>query len=58
MLIQELEDRFNTEKVSGYPRNRCDDLLEADPTKLPTEVCPPSSPGQSASPWSSSRGRD
>lgn len=41
MLIQELEERFNTEIVSGYPGNHCDDLLEADPTKLPTEVCPP-----------------
>jgi hypothetical protein len=41
MLIQELEERFNQELVSQYPGNHCDDLLEADPTKLPTEVCPP-----------------
>jgi hypothetical protein len=41
MLIQELEERFNGELVAQYPGNRCDDLLEADPTKLPTEVCPP-----------------
>ena len=41
MLIQEVEERFNSELISQYPGNRCDDLLEADPTKLPTEVCPP-----------------
>jgi hypothetical protein len=41
MVIQELEERFNTELVSQYPANHCDDILEADPTKLPTEVCPP-----------------
>jgi len=41
MYIQELEDRFNEELVSSYPGNRCDDILEADPDKVPTEVCPP-----------------
>ncbi len=41
MLIQELEDRFNEELASSYPGNRCDDFLEADPEKVPTEVCPP-----------------
>lgn len=41
MLIQELEERFNQELVSQYPGNHCDDLLEADPTKLPTDICPP-----------------
>jgi hypothetical protein len=41
MLIQELEDRFNEELVCSYPGNRCDDILEADPEKVPTEVCPP-----------------
>ena len=41
MLIQELEDRFNEELVNSYPGNRCDDILEAEPEKLPTDVCPP-----------------
>ena len=41
MLIQELEDRFNEELASAYPGNHCDDFLEADPSKVPTEVCPP-----------------
>lgn len=41
MLIQELEDRFNQELVSQYPGNRCDDLLEFDPQKVPTDICPP-----------------
>ncbi len=41
MLIQELEDRFNNERVSQYPGNRCDDLLESDPQKVPTDICPP-----------------
>jgi hypothetical protein len=41
MLIQELEDRFNEEIAESYPGNRCDDFLEADPEKVPTEVCPP-----------------
>jgi hypothetical protein len=41
MLIQELEERFNAELVSQYPGNHCDDILEADPKKLPTEICPP-----------------
>ena len=41
MYIQDLEDRFNEELVSSYPGNRCDDILEADPNKLPTDICPP-----------------
>jgi hypothetical protein len=41
MLIQELEERFNQEIASAYPGNRCGDFLDADPNKLPTEVCPP-----------------
>jgi len=41
MLIQELEERFNQDIASSYPGNRCGDFLDADPTKLPTEVCPP-----------------
>lgn len=41
MLIQELEGRFNDELVSQYPGNHCDDLLEADPAKVPTDICPP-----------------
>lgn len=41
MLIQELEDRFNEEIAADYPDNRCDDFLEADPDKVPTDVCPP-----------------
>jgi hypothetical protein len=41
MLIQELEERFQEELVSQYPGNHCDDILEAEPGKLPTEICPP-----------------
>ncbi|MEW6443769.1 MAG: C-GCAxxG-C-C family protein [bacterium] len=41
MLIQELEERFNEELVSQYPGNHCDDLLESDPEKVPTQICPP-----------------
>jgi hypothetical protein len=41
MLIQELEERFNRDIASPYPGNRCGDFLDADPNKLPTEVCPP-----------------
>ena len=41
MLIQELEDRFNGELVSSYPGNHCDDILESDPERLPTDICPP-----------------
>ncbi len=40
-VIQELEERFNAELVSKYPGNHCDDILETEPTKLPTEICPP-----------------
>ncbi len=41
MLIQELEERFQEELISQYPGNHCDDILEAEPGKLPTEICPP-----------------
>jgi hypothetical protein len=41
MLIQELEERFNAELLSQYPGNHCDDILETEPAKLPTEICPP-----------------
>lgn len=41
MLIQELEERFQEELVSQFPGNHCDDILEAQPGKLPTEICPP-----------------
>jgi hypothetical protein len=41
MLIQELEERFQEELLSKYPGNHCDDILEADPGKVPTEICPP-----------------
>ncbi|MDY6839658.1 MAG: C-GCAxxG-C-C family protein [Thermodesulfobacteriota bacterium] len=41
MLIQELEERFNEDIAAPYPGNRCGDFLDADPNKLPTEVCPP-----------------
>ena len=41
MLIQELEDRFDEELASAYPGNKCDDFLEADPEKVPTQICPP-----------------
>jgi hypothetical protein len=40
LLIEELESRFN-ELVSQYPGNTCGDILDYDPTKVPTEVCPP-----------------
>ncbi|MGQ9859483.1 MAG: C-GCAxxG-C-C family (seleno)protein [Thermodesulfobacteriota bacterium] len=41
MLIQELEERFQQELVAKYPGNHCDDILEAYPGKIPTEICPP-----------------
>ena len=41
VLIQKLEERFNQDITSSYPGNRCGDFLDADPNKLPTEVCPP-----------------
>ena len=41
MLIQELEERFNQDITSSYSGNRCEDFLDADLNKLPTEVCPP-----------------
>lgn len=41
MLVQELEERFREELVAHFPGSHCDDILEADPGKLPTEVCPP-----------------
>jgi hypothetical protein len=41
MLVQELEERFKEELLANYPGSHCDDILEADPGRLPTEVCPP-----------------
>jgi hypothetical protein len=40
LLIEELESRFG-EMVSKYPGKNCGDILDADPTKVPTEICPP-----------------
>jgi hypothetical protein len=40
LLIEELESRFN-ELTSGYPSNCCGDILDHDPSKVPTQVCPP-----------------
>lgn len=40
LLIEELESRFS-ELISEYPGNTCGAILEHDPTKVPTEVCPP-----------------
>lgn len=40
LLIEELEDRF-AELISDYPGNTCSAILEHDPSKVPTQVCPP-----------------
>jgi hypothetical protein len=40
LIIEELESRFS-ELVSKYPGNTCGEILDYDPTKVPTEVCPP-----------------
>ena len=40
LLIEELESRFG-ELVTKYPGKTCGDILDYDPTKVPTEVCPP-----------------
>jgi hypothetical protein len=40
LLIEELESRFDG-LVSKYPGKTCGDILDFDPTKVPTEVCPP-----------------
>jgi hypothetical protein len=40
LLIEELEGRFD-ELISEYPGNTCGAILEHDPSKVPTEVCPP-----------------
>ena len=40
LLIEELESRFE-EIIAEYPGNCCGDILDHDPTKLPTDVCPP-----------------
>jgi len=40
LLIEDLESRFS-KLVSQYPGNTCGDILDYDPKKVPTEVCPP-----------------
>ncbi|MDI6790389.1 MAG: C-GCAxxG-C-C family protein [Thermodesulfobacteriota bacterium] len=40
LLIEELETRFN-KLIDKYPGNRCADILDHDPSKIPTEVCSP-----------------
>jgi hypothetical protein len=40
LLIEELESRFG-ELVAKYPGTTCGAILDYDPTKLPTDVCPP-----------------
>ncbi len=40
LLIEELEARFN-KLIDKYPGNRCADILDYDPTKIPAEVCSP-----------------
>ena len=40
LLIEELESRFG-ELIAEYPGNTCGQILEHDPMKMPTEVCPP-----------------
>lgn len=40
LLIEELESRF-AELISEYPGNTCGAILDHDPTKVPTQVCPP-----------------
>lgn len=40
LLIEELESSFN-ELIAKYPGNCCGDILDHDPSKVPTEVCPP-----------------
>ncbi|NVM23009.1 MAG: hypothetical protein HWN68_14660 [Desulfobacterales bacterium] len=39
-MIEDLESRFN-ELIAKYPGNCCGDILDHDPLKVPTEVCPP-----------------
>ena len=40
LLIEELESRFS-QLISEYPGNTCSAILDHDPTKVPTQVCPP-----------------
>ncbi len=40
LLIEELEGGFN-DLIAKYPGNHCGDILDYDPSKVPTEVCPP-----------------
>ncbi len=40
LLIEELESRFSG-LITRYPGNTCGAILDYDPTKMPTEVCPP-----------------
>lgn len=39
LLIEELEERF-AELAAKYPGNRCADILDHEPNRSPTEVCP------------------
>lgn len=41
LLLEELESRFNEELIADYPGNTCEQILDHDPTKVPTQVCPP-----------------
>ncbi len=40
LLIEDLEARFN-ELIARYPGNHCGDILDYDPSKVPTEICHP-----------------
>lgn len=40
LLIEELESRFK-DLAADYPGLHCSDILDYDPTKIPTEVCFP-----------------
>jgi hypothetical protein len=40
LLIEELETSFN-ELIAKYPGNTCGDILDYDPSKMPSQVCHP-----------------
>jgi len=40
MLIEDFEARFG-KLIGRYPGSRCADILDAEPDRLPTDVCPP-----------------
>jgi hypothetical protein len=40
MLIEDFEARWG-ELTVRYPGSRCADILDAEPDRLPTDVCPP-----------------